>query len=319
MGRGAHPLVVAMATVDIAAFYKFATVPEPDALAASLHALCATHGVKGILLVAGEGINGTLAGVPEKLEAALAGIRQHPGFEALEHKTAHGAAMPFLRLKVKVKAEIVTLGEPGVDPASSVGTYVEPEDWNALISDPGVVLVDARNAFEVGVGTFKGALDPQTASFGEFPRFVRETLEPARHRKVAMFCTGGIRCEKASSFMLQNGFEEVFHLKGGILKYLERIKPEDSLWQGACFVFDQRVAVGHGLALADFTACYGCLMPLGPADRLAPEYEKGVSCPYCASLMSEQQKASARERHRQVKLAAGRGDTHLGPRKGAGP
>jgi UPF0176 protein len=306
-------------TVEIAAFYKFASIPEPETLAASLRAFCAANEVKGILLVAHEGINGTLAGTPEKLRATLAGIRQHEGFEALDHKTSFSTLQPFLRLKVKVKAEIVTLGEPGVDPASSVGTYVEPEDWNALIADPEVMLVDTRNAFEVRVGTFEGAMDPQTESFGEFPRFVREKLDPARHRKVAMFCTGGIRCEKASSFMLKSGFDEVFHLKGGILKYLERIRPEDSLWQGACFVFDQRVAVGHGLAVEDFTACYGCLMPLGPADRLAPEYEKGVSCPHCAPLLSEQQKASARERHRQVQLAAARGDTHLGPRKVAGP
>ena len=302
-----------MPRFEIAAFYKFARLPNYRDLRAPLQELCDAQGVKGTLLVAGEGINGTLAGRPQSLHAAMEGIAAITGLGAIETKTSYADEMPFLRMKVRPKAEIVTMGDPSVDPLAQVGTYVEPEDWNALIGDPDVLLIDTRNSFEVSVGSFKGAVDPGTRAFGEFPAFVRENLDPARHRKIAMFCTGGIRCEKATSFLLKEGFAEVYHLKGGILNYLERIAPEDSLWSGGCFVFDQRVAVGHGLTVEDVSLCHGCRTPLTAEDRHSLDYEEGVSCAHCAHSYTPAQKASARERWRQVKLAEARGTAHLGP------
>ncbi len=210
---------------------------------------------------------------------------------------------PFKRLKVRIKKEVVTIGDPSVDPRRRVGTYVEPGDWNALIADPDVLVIDTRNAFEVAFGTFEGAVDPGIARFGDFPAFVRKSLDPQRHRKVAMFCTGGIRCEKASSFMLDAGFEEVLHLKGGILAYLDAIDPAQSQWRGGCFVFDERVALGHGLEPLPIRNCLSCDAPLDDAARAAPGYEEGVSCPRCVDRLSERQKASARERQRQVVTA----------------
>jgi UPF0176 protein len=303
-----------MARFDVAAFYKFVALPRFAALQEPLRDLCAQHGVKGVLLLAPEGINGTLAGPPDGLKAVLAGIRACPEFADLTHKASHADTMPFLRLKVRLKAEIVTLGEPGVDPCTQVGTYVEPQDWNALISDPDVLVIDTRNHFEVGIGTFKGAIDPDTVKFSEFAAFVRDKLDPARQRQVAMFCTGGIRCEKASSFMLQQGFGEVFHLRGGILNYLEKVPQVDSLWQGSCFVFDERVAVGHGLAIEDIAVCVNCQSPLTDEARASRLFEPGVSCPSCAATLTETQKSSSRERHRQIELARARGQSHLGPR-----
>ena len=303
-----------MPAIQVCAFYKFARWPHFKQLRQPLQAVCDAHGVKGILLVAAEGINGTLAGLPEAMDAVMAGIRQIGAIADLEHMTSYCEAMPFLRMKVRLKQEIVTLGAPEADPLAQVGTYVDAADWNRLISDPDVVLVDTRNEYEVGIGTFAGALDPKTTSFTEFPGFVQAHLDPAQHKKVAMFCTGGIRCEKASSYMLAQGFEQVFHLKGGILKYLEEVAAEHSLWQGACFVFDERVAVGHGLAVADMKLCHGCRVPLTGADMQSPGYEPGVSCPHCASLLTPAQKASARERQKQVQLARARGERHLGPK-----
>ncbi len=303
-----------MPALKVCAFYKFARWPHFASLRQPLQDLCDAHGVKGILLVAAEGINGTLAGEPGAMDAVMAGIRQIGAIPELEHKTSFCEAMPFLRLKVRLKQEIVTLGAPDADPLAQVGTYVDPAGWNRLISDPAVLLVDARNEYEVAIGSFAGALDPKTSSFSEFPGFVQASLDPARHRKVAMFCTGGIRCEKASSYLLSQGFEEVFHLKGGILNYLEEVPPEQSLWQGACFVFDERVAVGHGLAVAGMKLCHGCRMPLNEAEMAGPGYEAGVSCPHCAGLLTPAQKASARERQKQVQLAKARGKRHLGPK-----
>ena len=300
-------------TIEIAAFYKFTPLPDFSALRTPLLTLCESQGVKGMLLLAHEGINGTLAGTPQAMASVLAGLRGIPGLETLEHKTSFAQAMPFLRMKVRLKAEIVTLGEP-VDPLGKVGTYVDPQDWNALIADPDVLLIDARNGFEISVGSFNGALDPQTRSFGEFPAFVRENLDSAVHKKVAMFCTGGIRCEKASSFMLGLGFPEVYHLKGGILNYLEKIPAEASQWSGNCFVFDDRVALGHGLEIADTSLCHGCRRPLDAADRQSADYEEGVTCPHCVGVLTPAQKASARERQHQIGLARGRGERHLGPR-----
>ncbi len=237
-----------MSAFVVAALYKFVDLPDYADLRAPLRAIMDAHKVKGTLLLAREGVNGTIAGSRDGIDAVLAHLRSDPRLADLEHKESYCDAQPFLRAKVRLKKEIVTLGVPGVDPNARVGTYIDPKDWNALIADPDVILIDTRNDYEVAIGTFEGAIDPKTASFGEFPEYVRANLDPRTHKKVAMFCTGGIRCEKASSFMLQEGFEEVFHLKGGILKYLEEIPAEQSRWRGECFVFDERVALGHGLA-----------------------------------------------------------------------
>jgi UPF0176 protein len=236
-------------TITVSAFYKFVALPRFEELRAPLLEACRSHGIKGTILLAAEGINGTIAGEPEAHAAIMRVIRAIPEFWDLESKESFAEHMPFLRMKVRLKKEIVTLGVAGVDPTRQVGTYVEPADWNALISDPDVLVIDTRNGFEVAHGTFAGAIDPKTRSFGEFPAFVRDHLAGAENRKIAMFCTGGIRCEKATSFMLQQGYENVYHLKGGILKYLEKVLPEQSLWRGSCFVFDEREALGHGLEI----------------------------------------------------------------------
>ena len=306
-----------MTTIEIAAFYKFARLPHFAALQKPILDLCAAQGIRGTILLAPEGINGTVGGTPQAMSRFLADLRTLTGLADLDHKTSHAEAMPFLRMKVRLKDEIVTLGDPTVDPLEMVGSYVEPKDWNALISDPDVLVVDTRNEFEVRIGSFHGAVDPKTRSFGDFPTFVHDQLDPTRHKKVAMFCTGGIRCEKATSLLKREGFAEVYHLKGGILKYLEEVAPSESLWEGACFVFDERVAVGHGLAVADFALCHGCLTPLSPQDRRHAAYEEGVACGYCAVTLTPEQKASNRERHRQVTLAKGRGASHLGPKSRA--
>ncbi len=306
-----------MPTFEIAAFYHFARLPDFAALQKPVAAMCCSLGIKGIILLAPEGINGTVAGSPEAMAAFHPRLREITGLPGIEHKTSHAGEMPFLRMKVRLKEEIVTIGDKSVDPLEQVGTYVEPKDWNALISNPDVLVIDTRNDFEVRIGSFKGAIDPRTRSFGEFPAFVRDKLDPNSHRKVAMFCTGGIRCEKATSLMLREGFEEVYHLKGGVLRYLEEIPPADSLWEGACFVFDKRVAVGHGLSVEDYALCHGCLSPLSVDDRQSRDYEDGVSCPYCASTLTARQKASSRERHRQEMLAKQHGRTHLGPGRSA--
>ena len=264
--------------ISIAAFYKFTPIADPAALREQLQALCDEHGIKGILLVAHEGFNGTLAGKADALQTMLEGIAALTG-GTFDWKTSQAEAMPFLRMKVRVKPEIVTMGEPGIDPNAAVGTYVEPQDWNALISDPDVLVIDTRNAYETRIGTFEGAVDPGTGSFRDFPAYVRDRLDPKRNTKIAMFCTGGIRCEKASSFLKSEGFNEVHHLKGGILKYLETVPAEESLWQGACFVFDERVAVGHGLEPKDFTLCRGCREPLSAEERASPLYEEGRRLP----------------------------------------
>ena len=301
-----------MPPIEVAAFYKFAHLPQFASLRAPLQALCDGHAAKGILLIAAEGINGTIAATPEAMARVLAGIRAIAGLEGIEHKTSHAHAMPFLRMKVRIKREIVTLGV-AADPQAKAGTYVEPQDWNALIANPEVLLLDTRNSYEVKIGTFRNAIDPQTTSFSQFPDYARENLDPARHKKIAMFCTGGIRCEKASAYLLAQGFDEIFHLKGGILKYLEMVPQAESRWDGACFVFDQRVAVTHGLEIAGIDLCRGCRAPLQAHDHAAPDYEAGVSCRHCAGLTTPAQKASARERQRQVRLAEARGTVHLGP------
>jgi UPF0176 protein len=289
--------------IVVAALYKFVTLKDFASLRQPLLAAMKAHGVKGTLLLAEEGINGTISGSRSAIDGFLAVLRSDARLADIDHKESYCDKDPFYRSKVKLKKEIVTIGVVGVDPNKQAGTYVSPVDWNTLIADPDVLLIDTRNDYEVALGTFEGAADPGTSSFGEFPKFVGENLDPARHRKVAMFCTGGIRCEKASSYMQSQGFREVYHLKGGILKYLEEVPKEQSKWQGDCFVFDHRVAVGQGLIPSEIELCHGCRMPLDPADRFSEFYEEGVSCPKCFATLSEKSKASARERQKQIDLA----------------
>lgn len=266
----------------VATFYKFVSLPDYVELRSPLLALCQARNLRGTILLAQEGINGTLAGSKEAIDSVLTDLRQDPRFADLNVKVAETDSMMFDRLKVKLKKEIVTSGCPDVDPTQQVGTYVKPQDWNELISDPEVTVIDVRNQFEVSIGSFKGAIDPKTGSFRQFPDYVESELDPTQHKKVAMFCTGGIRCEKASSYMLSQGFNEVYHLEGGILKYLEEVPPEESLWQGECFVFDQRVAVGHGLNDGAYGMCQACGHPLSQADQASPHYHPGESCSYCS-------------------------------------
>jgi UPF0176 protein len=301
-------------TFHVAAFYQFFRLENFADLQAPVLAMLDGHGIKGSVLLAREGINGTIAGEPEKLLAALSELRMITGIFDLEHKLSFAETMPFKRMKVRLKKEIVTIGNVAADPTEKVGTYVEAKDWNALISDPNVILIDTRNDYEFGIGTFQNAIDPGTERFGQFPEFVREKLKADKSAKIAMFCTGGIRCEKASSFMMHEGFESVYHLKGGILKYLEVVPEAESLWSGSCYVFDERVAVGHGLEIAEFSLCHGCMNPVSAANRGAHNYERGVCCPACTEVLSEEQKASNRERQRQVDLAKAKGGKHLGPR-----
>jgi UPF0176 protein len=299
-----------------AALYKFVSLPDYKALQAPILDACNSNNIKGTLLLAEEGINGTIAGFSADIHRLLNYLRTDPlfaqRFADLEHKESFAAEHPFYRMKVKLKKEIVTLGVAGVSPTKLVGTYVQAEDWNALISDPDVILIDTRNDYEVDIGTFKGAIDPKTTTFREFPDYVAKHFDKTKHKKVAMFCTGGIRCEKASSYMMAQGFEEVFHLQGGILKYLETVPEEESLWQGECFVFDQRVAVKHNLEVGEFDQCYACRHPLSPAELLSPEYTPGVSCPYCHDKLSAEKLASLTERQKQVILAKTRGAMHIG-------
>lgn len=295
-----------------AALYKFVSLPDYKALQAPILAACVVNHIKGTLLLAEEGINGTIAGLPEDIHKVLNYLRQDPRLADLEHKESYADEHPFYRMKVKLKKEIVTLGVPGVSPTKQVGTYVKPEDWNALISDPDVILIDTRNDYEVDIGTFKGAVDPKTTTFREFPEYVAKNLDKTKHKKVAMFCTGGIRCEKASSYMMDQGFEEVYHLQGGILKYLETVPEAESLWQGECFVFDQRVAVKHNLAVGEYDQCYACRHPLSPEEMHSEQYAAGISCPYCYDKLSPEKKASLMERQKQVALAKLRGESHIG-------
>jgi UPF0176 protein len=304
------------APVVVAALYRFARLADPGSLRCSLEKMCRAQSIRGTLLLAPEGINGTVAGTGEGIACILDHIRRLPGCAELDVKLSQAAFMPFHRMKVRIKREIVTMGEPGIDPQTGAGTYVEAGEWNALISDPDTIVIDTRNAYEVAVGTFAGAIDPKTERFRDFPGWfakVRDRLlGSGRQPRVAMFCTGGIRCEKATAFLKEEGVEAVFHLKGGILKYLETVPEEESLWHGECFVFDQRVTVGHGLARGTYELCHACRGPLGPQDLTSPLYEAGVSCAVCHPQRTEEQRASYRERQRQELLAAARGQAHVG-------
>ncbi len=301
-----------MSETVVAALYKFVTLEDYEALREPLLDECLAAGIKGTLLLAREGINGTIAGSREGIDQVLSYLRTDERLIDLVHKESYDDHVPFYRMKVKLKKEIVTMGVEGVDPNERVGTYVKPAQWNALIADPEVVLIDTRNDYEVGIGTFKGAVDPKTTTFREFPAYVREHYDPAKHKKVAMFCTGGIRCEKASAFMLKEGFEEVYHLEGGILKYLEEVEPEQSAWEGECFVFDNRVSVDHYLEKGQYDQCHGCRRPITEDDKLSPRYQKGVCCPGCYDSVTDDQKARFAERQRQIELAAERNEQHIG-------
>jgi len=301
-----------MSEVVVAALYKFVRLEDFHALREPLLDVCQQADIKGTLLLAAEGINGTVAGSREGIDRVLNYLREDTRFEGLVHKESYDDHMPFYRMKVKLKKEIVTMGVEGIDPNLVVGTYVKPAHWDALVNDPEVVLLDTRNDYEYGIGTFKGAIDPDTTTFREFPAYVRENLDPAKNKKVAMFCTGGIRCEKASAFMLNEGFEEVYHLEGGILKYLEEVPEESSTWEGECFVFDNRVSVNHSLEKGQYDQCYGCRHPITEQDKLSPKYEKGVCCPGCYDHLTEDQKARFAERQKQIELAAARDELHIG-------
>jgi UPF0176 protein len=303
----------------VAALYRFTPFPDPAALRAPLLAACEAAGVRGSLLLAREGINGTIAGPREGIDAVLAHVRALPGCAGIEAKEGTTRAMPFGRMKVRLKREIMTMGVAGVDPTRAVGRLVEPADWNALITAEDVVVIDTRNAYEVAIGSFRGAVDPGTASFRDFPSWWRANATRFGNRRVAMFCTGGIRCEKSTSFLLREGVAEVFHLKGGILKYLEEIPEAESLWQGGCFVFDERVSVGHGLTAAGHGLCRACRRPFAAADRAHRDFEEGVSCPSCRHEFTNADRARFRERQRQVALSETRGTPHFGPEAGHRP
>jgi len=298
---------------SVAALYRFCRLEANGALKASLAAFCCRRGIKGTLLIAPEGVNGTVAGSADAIAELVDHLEAMPGMAGLDVKYSHAAEMPFHRMKVGLKREIVTMGIEGIDPAKSAGTYVAPADWNALISDPDTVVVDTRNAYEVSLGTFRGAVDPGTESFRQFPAWAESRRGDLANRKVAMFCTGGIRCEKATAYVKSLGVEKVFHLKGGILKYLEEVPETESLWQGECFVFDERVSVSHGLEEGEAELCRACRRPLTPQDRQSPHYVAGISCAVCRNERTEGARARYAERHRQVELARRRGARpHIG-------
>lgn len=300
----------------VAALYHFTRFEDPAALQGPLKTLCQAQGVTGTLLLAQEGINGTIAGCRAGVDAVLAHLRALPGCADLEHKESTASDQPFARMKVRLKREIVTMGQPDVDPRARVGHYVEPADWNALIQSPDVAVIDTRNDYEVAIGTFDGAIDPQTASFRDFPAWWEDNKQRFHNKKVAMFCTGGIRCEKSTNYLLSQGVEDVFHLKGGILKYLEEVPEAESSWQGECFVFDGRVSVSHGLREGPHLLCHACRRPILPEDRDRLEYEQGVACHLCADETSAEDKARFRERQKQIELARQRGEKHLGGEHG---
>ncbi len=295
------------AMITIAALYHFARLENPASQRPPLVDLCAQHGVKGSLLLAREGVNGTIAGPRAGVDAVLAHLRAWHGFAGLEHKESFAQTMPFGRMKVKLKREIVTMGQPDVDPLAQVGSYVAPQDWNALIASEDVAVIDTRNDYEVGIGTFRGAVDPNIRSFRDFPAWWQAHKDAYRGKRIAMFCTGGIRCEKSTNYLLAQGVNEVFHLKGGILKYLEEVPQDSSLWDGQCYVFDGRVSVGHGLVPGDYDTCHACRRPISTADKSNPLYERGACCPACAGEYSDDDRQRFRERQRQIDLGAARG------------
>jgi UPF0176 protein len=300
--------------IKVAALYRFASFNQPELLQPQIAAWCAEHGLKGTILVATEGVNGTVAGSEAGIDAVVAHLRTLPGCAELDVKYSHANEMPFYRMKVRLKKEIVTLGVDGIDPKREVGTYVQPEDWNALISDPDTVLIDTRNDYEVAIGTFEGAVDPRTKSFSEFPEWFRAHRDElaAGKTKFAMFCTGGIRCEKSTAFLKAEGIDDVYHLEGGILRYLENIPEAESKWQGECFVFDERVSVKHGLALGEMELCHACRRPISQEDKASAHFIEGVACPACFAERTDEDRARFAERQKQIALAKKRGKQHIG-------
>ena len=295
-----------------AAFYKFVALPDAQQLRQPLLDQCEAQGVQGLILLAHEGINGTIAGAQAQVQAVLAYLRADPRLADLQHKQGYAQRPPFHRMKVRIKREIVTMGVPEMQPQTLAGTYVKPQDWNRLIQDPDVLLIDTRNDYEVDVGTFAGALDPRIKNFSELPAWLDAQAALKHKPKVAMFCTGGIRCEKSTAYLRAQGFEQVYHLEGGILKYLETVPEADSLWRGECFVFDERVAVGHGLAPGTHTLCRACRDPISLADKASKLFVQGISCPRCHASKTGEQKQRALARQRQMELASARRQAHLG-------
>lgn len=298
--------------IVVCALYKFITLENFEEIRQPLLDVMLDNDVKGTLLLAQEGINGTVAGTREGIDNLLAWLKSDERLAELDYKESYDEKMPFYRTKVKLKKEIVTMGVEGIDPKEVVGTYVKPKDWNDLISDPEVLLIDTRNDYEIGIGTFKGAVNPKTETFREFPEYVKQNLDPEKHKKVAMFCTGGIRCEKSTAYLKEQGFENVFHLEGGILKYLEEVDKSETMWEGECFVFDNRVAVDHDLEKGQYDQCHACRMPITEEEKQHEKYEKGVSCPHCYDNQTPEQRQRYIERERQVQLAKARGEKHIG-------
>jgi len=297
--------------IFVTTFYQFTKLEDISKLQESIDACCRKNDVKGIVLLASEGINSTIAGPRKGVLAVLEFLRKDPRFDGLTWKESIAKEQPFRKLRVRLKKEIVTMGVPGIDPDRLVGTYIKPEDWNDLISDPDVIVVDTRNDYEVEIGTFKDAINPDITSFGEFPKWIKDNIDIHTQPRVAMFCTGGIRCEKSTALLKEAGVKEVFHLEGGILKYLERIPEDQSLWDGECFVFDERVSVGHGLEIGEYELCRGCRYPICEEDKSSSLFREGISCPRCHDQTTDQQKARFAERQKQIELARQRGDRHI--------
>ena len=307
-----------MTEYTVTAFYKFADLPDFESRRSSLMACAQANDVLGTILLAREGVNGTIAGTQDGVNAVIDHIRSFPGCDDMEWKTSIAQDPPFHRMKVRLKKEIVTLGVPDLAPHLSHERYVPPEDWNTLISDPETLVIDTRNDYEVSIGTFEGAINPETPSFRDFPKWFREFRKNRDVKKVAMFCTGGIRCEKSVAYLRSEGIEDVAHLQGGILKYLETIPEDESLWRGECFVFDERVSVGHDLLPGSYDMCHACRMPIDENDKASPHYRPGVSCPHCINLTTEEQRKGFAERQKQMELAKARGEIHIGVKTGGG-
>ena len=298
--------------LTICALYKFTRLDDFEEIQGPLKIFLESLNIRGTLLLAKEGVNGTIAGDNDSIMKSLDYLQKDERLVGLEYKFSYSEKPPFKRLKVKLKKEIVTLGVSNIDPIFSSGTYVKPADWNELVNDPDVVLIDTRNNYEFEIGSFKGSINPNTETFREFPAYTKNNLEKYRDKKIAMFCTGGIRCEKSTAYLKSKGFENVFHLQGGILKYLEEVKEDESLWEGECFVFDDRVAVKHNLELGKYDQCHACRFPITDEDKEHPYYEKGASCPRCYGTKNSSQVSRYREREKQVQLAKSRGESHIG-------
>ena len=301
-----------MSQIVVSAFYKFVLLEDFESLKMPLLLKMKKHGVRGTILLASEGINGTIAGSREGIDAILIYLKSEPRFVDLVHKESYDKEIPFSRTKVKLKKEIVTIGIDDIDPRQAAGTYIDPKDWNDLISQEDIVLIDTRNNYEVQIGTFKSAINPGTANFREFPAYVQRNLNHNQHKKVAMFCTGGIRCEKATAYLKEQGFKEVYHLRGGILKYLEEVDQEESLWEGECFVFDSRVAVSQQLQKGSYDQCFACRHPITQEEKLNEAYVPGISCRHCINSQTDKKRQRFSEREKQIQLSKNRDEQHIG-------